>query len=130
MAMVYIREGESAIKKETRENIYVSDRCLSVCVLSIWRKTDEKECRCSRGKNKYGVQAAANPGSVHNMQRRKRAFCRRMIWIWFRRPVRISSRNFVTSNAQVGFLGGMLRDGEKKRRDPRDIKALVRAGIV
>ena len=42
MAMVYIREGESAIKRETRENIYASDRCLSVCVLSIWRKTDEK----------------------------------------------------------------------------------------
>lgn len=39
-------------------------------------------------------------------------------------------QEFCNQHAQVGFLGGMLRDEEKKRRDPRDIKALVRAGIV
>ena len=61
MAMVYIREGESTIKTETRENIYVSDRCLSVCVLSIWRKTDEKECRCSRGKTNTEYKPQQTP---------------------------------------------------------------------
>lgn len=129
MAMVYIREGESAIKRETRENIYASDRCLSVCVLSIWRKTDEKECRCRRGKQTRSTSRSRPRISSQYANEEESVLSQNDLDM-----VSTSGPNkqqeFCNQHAQAGFLGGMLRDGEKKRRDPRDIKALVRAGIV
>ena len=94
--------------------------------MSIYLAQDGRE---REGINKDGVQATANAGSVHNMQNEGESVLSQNDLVWFRRPVRISSRNFVTSTHRRGFEVGCA-ERDRGIGDAEEIKALTRAGIV
>lgn len=92
-------------------NIYVSDRGLSVCVLSIWRETDDRECgkkqrrSTSRSKPRISSQYAKEEESVLSQND--------LDMVSTSGPNK--QQEFCNQHAQAGFLGGMLRDGEKEK---------------
>lgn len=113
------REREQE-RKEGEYILLLTAVCRCVSYLS-GAKTDERECRCSRGEKQRRSTSRSKPRISSQYANEEERVLSQNDLDMVSTSGPNNQQEFCNQHAQAGFLGGMLRDGERRKGEILEI---------